>query len=111
MNIYGGAVTTFHALDAQGLHIRFDTRSARTTTYKMSACNAFLAAFQCSSPQLTASSTDDPPHDLVAADGRRLVLDVEPQGDELILDAVIFIVVVVLLLGGLDDLAARGAVN
>ena len=48
----------------------------------------------------SSSSADDPPHDLVAAEGGGLVLDVEPQGDELILDAVI------VLLGGLDDLAS-----
>lgn len=54
--------------------------------------------------KLTVSSADNPPHDLVSADGRRLVLDVEPQRDELILDAVV-IVIVAVLLGGLDDLA------
>ena len=77
----------------------------------MSACNALLAAF-LSLPlsRLTAaSSADHPPHDLaLAADGGGLVLHVQPQRDELVLDAVVIVLIAVLLLcillGGLDDL-------
>ena len=59
--------------------------------------------------KLTASfsscSADDPPHDLVAAEGGGLVLHVEPQGDELVLDAVIVLLLGDLASGGVFDVA------